>query len=386
MRRRRSAWGSVHEVTPGVWRVRYWGKDAKGVYRRMSSTVRGSRVDAERRRSELMLAHSEDAPCPTVGEAWRTWHLPSLEERHDAGELSSQTLSQYRSAWRVHIAPRWEDVPCDAVRPLEVQQWISQLTTNQARGALNVMQPLMDYAVRYGFVGSNPMRERYVMPPRRTVSKGDRGVWALTELREVWGAVCGEWFEAAFLLSAFGGLRVGEALGVIDSDVSASHGCALVEVVRQVANHPVHVTDRLKNRQSSRFVAIPGAAGARLLQISHACDGWLSGDGLGSFNTQGRLGRSWNAALSSLDPSMRHPFRNLRNSWETNARWSLGLDSWGIEVMLGHVAPGVTGRHYDRPSSDMIARVIAEAYSASPFDAKWPQWDDLGLKDFMHTV
>ena len=386
MRRRRSAWGSVHEVSPGVWRVRYWGKDAKGEYRRMSSTVRGSRVDAERRRSELMLAHSEDAPCPTVGEAWVTWCLPALEGRAVSGDLAAQTLSQYRSAWRAHIAPRWEDVPCDAVRPLEVQQWLSKLGASQAKGAMSVMQPLMDYAVRYGFLQSNPMRERYVMPSGSTVSRRDRGVWTLPELREVWRAVEGSWFEAAFLLAAFGGLRVGEALGVMGADVSESCGCALVEVARQVANQRSEVTDRLKNGQSRRSVAVPGAAGARLLQASASCGGYLSGDGLGSNNTQRRLNRSWSDAISALDTSMRHPFRNLRNSWETNARWSLGLDSWGIEVMLGHSAPGVTGRHYDRPQPEMIVRAMADAYGAARYDADWPQWDDLGLRDFMHAI
>lgn len=71
-RKRRSAWGSLTEVSPGVWRIRYWGKDpATGAYRRRSSTVRGSRVDAERRRAELMVEHSGDAPCPTVGEGSR---------------------------------------------------------------------------------------------------------------------------------------------------------------------------------------------------------------------------------------------------------------------------------------------------------------------------
>ena len=64
---RRSAWASITEVERGErYRIRYWAKGTDGQYRRRSCTVRGTRKDAERVRSELMLEHSEDAPCPTV--------------------------------------------------------------------------------------------------------------------------------------------------------------------------------------------------------------------------------------------------------------------------------------------------------------------------------
>ena len=371
-RQMRSAWGSVAEVERGVWRLRYWGTDAEGRYRRMSRTVRGTRRDAERLRSELMLAHSEDAPCPTVGVAWEQWHLPHLRARLDAGELSQQTMRQYESTWRRHVAPRWSETPCDAVLPLDVQQWLSEVGRSAAVASLALMRPLMDHAVRYGFAQSNPMRERYLLPPRSTASAMDRGVWSLAELREVWGVVRGEWFEPAFLLAAFGGLRVGEALGVQGADVTASNGCALVEVRRQVPNRG-EPTERLKNPQSRRAVAVPGRAGAALIAAS-AEPSWLSGDGLGGWQSQVALGRSWERALAGMPEGLRHPFRNLRNSWETNARWALGLDSWGIEVMLGHKAPGVTGSHYDRPRADMVARVVADAYSAAPYDADWDEF------------
>lgn len=374
--KKRAAWGSMAEVSSGVWRIRYWGKDpATGEYRRRSSTVRGSRRDAERRRAELLLEHGDEAPCPTVGQAWSQWHLPALERRVSEGDLSAQTMQQYLSGWRCHVGPRWAEVPCDSVRPLEVQQWLSGLSANQARGSMDVMRPIMDYAVRYGFIGSNPMRERYIMPSRHTSRTMDRAVWALPELGEIWQAVSGQWFEAAFLLAAFGGLRVGESLGVMAPDVSECRGCAVVEVRRQVTNRLGGVSDRLKNRQSRRAVAVPGRAGARLLSLATTRSDYLSGDGLGGPSSQDRLNACW---AEAVPPAMLHPFRNLRNSWETNARWSLGLDSWSIEVMLGHVAPGVTGRHYDRPQPEMIAGVMADAYAVHPFDAcwNWAVWDE----------
>ena len=374
-RKRRDAWASISEIRPGeVYRIRYWAEGPDG-YRRRSRTIRGTRMDAERARSELMLAHSEDAPCPTVGEAWRQWYLPDLERLGAAGELSPHTLSQYRSGWRLHVAPRWDGVPCDSVRPLEVQQWLSSLGHTQATRARQILRSVLDYGVRYGVAPSNPLAERYVMPPKSTVAERDRGVWTLEELGEVWRVVHGEWFEAAFLLAAFGGLRVGEAMGARSEDVGAVEArgqlVAVVRVERQVANRGV-VTDALKNRQSRRVVAIPGRAGARLLELAGSCDGWLSGDGLGSHSTQRRMAASWERrVMPSLPEDMRHPFKNLRSSWQTNMRWALRLPPWLIEPMMGHVGEGVTGRHYDRPDAEMFAEAVADAYAARPFDAGW---------------
>ena len=369
-RRRRSAWGSVHEVSPGVWRIRYWGKGADGEYRRRSCTVRGSRVDAERRRSELMVLHSEEAPCPTVGEVWDSYALPDLERRVASGDVAASTLKQYRYAWGRHVDGQWSSVQCDAVRALAVQQWLYGLPLNAARSGLGLLRLVLDYAVRYELCAHNVARERYLMPSPSTTEQRDRGVWTLDQLGEVWRIVHGRWMEGAFLLCAFGGLRVSEALAVRTDAVSLEEvrgvPVALVEVSRQMGDHGV--TDALKTPQSRRTVAIPGRAGVRLSEISGAFGGYVSGDGMGGPSTRFRLRKAWDALPLG---ELRHPFRNLRNSWQTNARWSLRLPPWLIEPMLGHSVQGTTGQYYDRPQAEVFAEVMADAYRQRPYDEGW---------------
>lgn len=370
-RTRRAAWGSVHEVAPGVWRIRYWAAGPDG-YRRRSVTVRGTRIQAEQRRSELMLAHSEDAPCPTVGEVWRSYALPDMERRVDGGELAPSSLDAYERGWRLHCAPTWEHVQCDAVRPLAIQQWLYGMDLTAARAGKRALVLVLDYAVRYELVGHNVGRERYVMPSRATVSARDKGVWSLPELGEVWRAVRGQWFEAAFLLAGFGGLRVAESMAVTAADVGEVCGCAVVGVRRQLARSG-EVTERLKTPQSVRVVAIPGRAGRRILDLAASCDGWLTGDGLGGHSSHTRLMTAWSEL--ALPEGLRHPFANLRNSWQTNTRWTLRVPPMFIEPMMGHRVAGVTGLHYDRPSAEMFAEVMAEAYSEHPYDAGWTWLD-----------
>ena len=61
-RKKRAAWASLAQVGPQTWRLRYWAEGPDG-YKRRSKTIRNAtRKDAERVRSELMLAHGDDAP------------------------------------------------------------------------------------------------------------------------------------------------------------------------------------------------------------------------------------------------------------------------------------------------------------------------------------
>lgn len=371
-RKRRSAWASITEVRAGeVYRIRFWGKGTDGQYRRRSCTVRGSRLEAERKRSELMLLHSDDAPCPTVGEVWERWALPDLKRRVDSGDASAGTLRQYLCAWGKHVQPTWGAVQCDAVRPLSVQQWLYGLPLNAAKQGISLLRIVLDYATRYELVPHNVARERYLMPSKSTIDTMDAGIWSLDELRRTWAVVRGTWMESAYLLCGFGGLRVGEALGVRCSDIDEATvdgvRMAVVTVHQQVTE--TGLTDVLKTPQSRRVVVIAGSAGVRLLELSQTESVYMSGDGMGGPSTRARLTKAWRRL--DMPDELRHPLRNLRNSWQTWMRWSMRVPVWCIEPMMGHKVAGVTGEHYDRPQRELFCEVIADAYSARPYDAEW---------------
>lgn len=372
----RAAWGSVsYDARSRVARVRYWAMTPEG-YRRCSRTFRDvSRAEAEEKRAALLLEHGRDAPCPTVGDVWARWVLPDLRRRLEEGDIAENTVKEYCSAWRCHVAPRWGGVPCDGVRPLSVQQWLSSMGLSQARAALKPLTRAMDYAVRYEFVDHNPMREKYLMPSRSTVSRHDDGVWTLEELGEAWRAVFGSWLEPAFLLAGFGGCRVGESLGVVAGEVELREvdgvPVAVVSIERQIPNRGAVPTDVLKTPHSRRAVVLCGRAALRLASLAEGLPAGvpLTNDGIGRWQTQTRLTREWRRL------GMAHPFRNLRNSWATNCRWALRLPPWIVEPMLGHSGRDVTARHYDRPAAEMYAEYMADAYLAAPYDSGWTWLD-----------
>lgn len=376
-KKRRDAWGSLtYDARRKVGRIRYWAETKDG-YRRCSKTYRNvTRKQLEEKRAQLMLEHGEDAPCPTIAQAWERWVLPTYEHRVADGDMSPQSLALFRSEYN-GIAERWGDVPMDEVRAMDLQAWLLDgKTLSQANAAKRRLAAILDYGQRYEYVASNVARVKYVMPAKSTTKSADKGVWSLAQLGEVWKHVHGKWYEAAFILSAFGSCRVGESLSPMADEVEHREvdgiKLAIVPIVRQVANNG-KVSDNLKNSQSRRSVVVAGRAAEILLSIAHDHAGdWLTGDGMGGHTTQKVLIREWGR---DVPKETYHPFRNLRNSWQTNMRWEMGVAPYLIEVLMGHKTEGVTGQYYDRPQVDVFCETVSRAYAANPYDAGWTWLD-----------
>ena len=368
--RMRSDWGNVTQVRKGVWRLRYWSQTATG-YRRCSETIRGTRRQAGERLAELRLQHAQDAPCPTVEECWTHWYLPDRERMVDQGDLARQSLIQYKSTWNRHVRMRWSDTQVVQVRPLEVQQWLFGLKRIAAKSSLQLMRQILDYPTRYGIISTNPLAIRYLLPSSATTTHRDDGVWSPAELGDVWRACWGTWIEPAMLLAGFGGCRVGEALGARAGDLQfASIGCVpivFVRIKRQI-DAQGRETNRTKNRWSNRWVLLAGCPARRLWQLRrNACpEEYLTHPSHRRFATQKEL-RTYFAERLLAHGVEYHLFKNLRKTWQTNTRWVLRLPPWVIEPMMGHVGEGVTGRHYDRPSEQVLASMLADVWQEHPF-------------------
>ena len=97
----------------------------------------------------------------------------------------------------------------------------------------------------------------------------------------------------------------------------------------------------------------------------------MTGNGIGGPTIQRTMRKAW------VRDGGEHPFRNLRNSWQTWMRWELRVPPYLIEPMMGHAGHDVTSIHYDRPIAEEFADVMASAYRERPFDR---YWDKLGLK------
>lgn len=371
----RSDWGSVTEVERGRrYRLRYWAETPEG-YRRVSETVRGTRRQATDLLAQRRVEHSADAPCPTVRYAYERWWLPRAEGRLASGDLARSTFDNYATRWRRDVGPRFGDVPCDGVRPIDVQRWLDPMTQKPAVDSLALLRQVLDLAATYDVVGENVARRRYAMPRRHEDRKD--GAYALAELDAIARAARGMRSEAAVILMCFGSCRTGESLGVRPSEVAParSHGLVLAtaRIVRQVNSDASLSPDGvLKNPQSVRTVVVPPPWAARILELAVEAaargDEWLCDDGCHRPLSQNRMRAEWSAAVAAAGLPARQP-RAARRSWETYMRWDMRVERSMVEQMMGHALPGVTGAHYDRPDAARFVDVVAEAFAARPFSA-----------------
>lgn len=369
-RKRRRSWGSIDSMTKTKHVLRYMANTPEG-RKRVSRTFNGTYREACFELSRLEVEHSDDRPVPTVGEAYRMWYVPWLDRRVADGRTKDNTRRAYTICWDNVVAPEWADVPVDSIQPERAQRWLLTLSVGNANHAIVVLRKVLDFALQYELVESNKFRLPYEMPTRKATVRRS-GTYDLKRAESVLERLRGSIAEPAYILAAFGGARPGESLGVRSTEVSLveSHGIKLVIVpivrrMEKTGDLPMPDGD-LKNPQSVRTAVIPEPYGIRLhgIALQRIADGseWLSdrGDGL-PLNING-LKRAWEAEAGEDAV----PFANLRNSWRTFAQYEWGVDFDTLEFLMGHVIPGVTGKHYLRPTVDNLVEAVAKAMVQSP--------------------
>lgn len=344
----RSSWGSVRHISGDRWELRWWGKDKRtGEYRRMSKTHHGTRRTAEHTLAELRVLHSDDAPVPSVSVIWR--------EFCEGKDVKPQTRDKRLMAYSV--LP-WREREVDSITALEVQQWLMETDTapSTARRAVSVLREIMDMAVLHGWIVANPLSVKLVMPK---VEHRPKYVWTYDQLWEMLPS--GEWWEAAYLLQAFGAARVGESLAVVAADCWMIGDVFCAPIRGQVNNGSAGLVDYAKNDQSIRTLMVVGDAAGRLWELSRDGRTWLTDDGGGMWCSYYSLRNTW------LATGAEQPMKQLRASCETWWRWDLGLESHVIERLMGHIPlsmGGVTAKHYDSATDQQVARTLAAAYNS----------------------
>lgn len=349
--------------------------DGRG-YRRCSKVVHGTRKDAfsEKARLQSLYEGAERTLGPvTFGRAYSEWWEPRLGERVERGELSEHSSDLYRKTAIKHVLARWKDVPTDAIRPIDYEEWRASLTKSQANIASVVMRGVLDECRKREVPVSGALEISSYRKPRENEIRG-RGIYRLEEIDAILWAIRDSPIARAVALMALGSCRTGEGLAVSAEDVfpyeARGMTVACARVTCQVSAHE-EIVPKLKNRQSERIVVIPepwsiwfldGAPETGLLTER------LPGEPMG----RDRANRIWRRALP--DGVERHPLRNLRNSWRTFMRHRQKIDRDVLEKMMGHAGKGVGEVHYDRPDYMEFADTVAESFRLHPFESQHT-WD-----------
>jgi integrase len=323
-----------------LYRVRYRTPDKRSTQKRGFTTKR----DAERYANKVEVAKVTGeyvAPSlgkTTVGELGPAW----LERQR--GHMKPSGFRTVESAWRIHVAPRWETKRIADMRFTDVQAWVSELSVKLSASstatAYSVLARLLDDAVRDRLLASNPARGVKLpkRPPRRNI-------YLTPAQLEMLADESGR-YRSLVLLLGVGGLRWGEAAALRVRDVNFLK--CRVELHRNAVQVGTTFAVGSLKSNKNRTVVVPAFV---IEAIAETARGKSRDDLLWPSRAGGYLGppvtaKSWLSGAVSrcqrADPTFpRVTAHDLRHTAASLAI-SAGANPKVVQRMLGHASAAMT--------------------------------------------
>lgn len=212
-------YGKRRKVWVGRWREDALVEGGK-IERVHKSLVLGSVVDlptrlkAQTRLDEILRPVNQGTSKPEssvtfgtfVDEQWKVLVLPTFK---------ASTQHGYKTVLSVHVLPEWRDWRLRDIERLAIQQWVADKFRKQTgwqsvRNAWVLLSSILETAVEYGYLPTNPARG-VKFPPKGL--KGKPAIIAGDSLAKLLGQL-GEPHSTMVQLIAATGLRIGELLAL----------------------------------------------------------------------------------------------------------------------------------------------------------------------------
>lgn len=257
-------------------------------------------------------------------------------------DLKPRTAREYRGLLDRHILPVLGDEPVRQIEPETIRAWHAQCSPGKATTrakAYSLLKTIFAQLVDDETIARNPCRIKGAGTPK-TAKRPQ--IVTPEQLAEISGAMP-EHLRLAPMLGAYGGMRLGEVLGLKRADVDTA---ARVIVVRRTAvqlpGGPVEGTP--KSAAGSRTIALPDAVWPMieqhlLVHTEPGPDAWLFPARIkpGQPLSTGTFYADWYRARKAAGlPTL--PFHDLRHS---GATWFAQAGATVAEVMrrVGHSTP-----------------------------------------------
>jgi integrase len=264
--------------------------------------------------------------------------------------LKPKTRLGYESLTRTCIVPVLGQTPVGDLRPIDVREWVSGMTTrglspSRVRQAYLLLSQMMTAAEESGMVGANPCRgtrlPRLPEPEPRILTPSQVAAIA-QEATAPYGLLVN--------LLAYGGLRIGEAFALRRASVDELGRRLIVkESVADVNGHRIIGTTK---SHQQRTMTLPATVWAALTEhlardVAASETAFLFPDSLGgALDYTNWIRHVWRPAVerAGLVGVTPHDLRASCASWVIDAGGSV-MDAG---ARLGHAKGTVTTRHYAR--------------------------------------
>jgi len=318
-------------------------------------------IESSKRRSEFINPTAGKASVREVGQAWLNAQKVNKPSTYRALE----------SSWRVHVEPRWGDIPLSSVQASDVQDWITDMSKRRSASTVQrchgILAGLLDRAVLDRKIPRNTARDGIKLPSKAPKPR----VYLTHEQVDDLAREAGE-HETLIYLLAYTGLRWGEAVGLRVKHLDLLRKRIQVEenAVQLGGSKIVVGTPKTWERRSVRFpefLAIP---------LARACDGKSRDDLVFCREDGSHLRRPRSVSEKDRRPKggwfeyaveragiPRVTPHDLRHTAASIAI-SAGANPKGVQRMLGHKSAAMTLDTYaDLFDADLeaVAKAVGKA-------------------------
>jgi integrase len=309
--------------------------------------VAGGFEDAKALRAELVgKVRKGEVVRPaktTFGDYAESW-IAGLNKR-------PRTIQSYRYALEKHLLPRFRRRQLSEIRTDDVAKLVAEMTRTgfagwTIQGTLSTLSGCLGHAKRRGLIATNPVSD-LLRDERPRVGGEEKRILDEREIAAVLEAST-HTFRPVIALLLFGGLRLGEALGLRWKDVDFDGG--FVRVRSQLS--PLRELAELKTKSGRRdVVLIPQLARAlrehRIAsRFSQPADFvFCAPDGRGRDQRSAGRGIERTLKRAGLD-GQRISAHAFRHTFASMLIVGLKLDPVGVAAQLGHSNPSTTLRVY----------------------------------------
>lgn len=368
--RRTRGTGSIREKRPGVYELKIGcGTRADGKPRYRYETVRGTRLEAERRLMEMSAEMSTDAVTGS-GYTWEMFYerqfLPYMQQKG----VTKATLATFDTAHTKIVDGGFAqreltDLPTIA----EVETWALRYTRGAAEQAVKVYRRVLNHAFRCGYFQTQPFGTAAILPKHtRTIPV----IWDRYQVAQAIANMRGHRLYGFVLVMAGCGCRKEEALDLkldTDFEIWELPTETVVWVTIDSAYTPMDGQKTTKNEYSIRTVPIVGTIAELLADYLRAHrTGYLvqslKGERLGVTG----LRKTWDTLFRDEIPRVEgkrgsyyrppaplHGLPHITPNKIRHAHTEIMKATLASDTVLsqyhGHVPPTIDGRAYIAPPS-----------------------------------
>jgi integrase len=316
---------------------------------------------ADRSRSTWIDPRAADVTLAAFTERW-------LANR---SQLRPTTRELYERLLRLHILPTFGDLRLAQLNSSAIRQWHGELSGSRYPGASTVakayrlLRTVLNTAVEDNVIGKNPCLiegagvERAPERPTATIPE----VFKLADAIE-------RRYRLMVVLAAFGGLRLGELLGLRRADVDVRNGVVRIHAQALELKNGTRFEGPPKSGAGVRTVALPPQIAPELIAhleqwTADESEALLFTEEDGSPLTRRIWNLRWQAARTKAGVGQLH-FHDLRHTANTLAA-ATGASTKELMARMGHstARAALIYQHATRDRDVVIAKAIGELVEAA---------------------